>query len=46
MVVGAEGWVSACPLERVESDAVAELCNSNNGGIIFVDEFPKTYETE
>jgi hypothetical protein len=40
-VVGSEGRVSAGTLEGVESDAVAELCDSNDGRIILLDKFPK-----
>lgn len=41
-VVGSEGRISARTLKRFEGDAVAELGDSNDGGVIFLDEFPET----
>jgi len=40
--VGSEGRVSACTLERFESDAVSKLGDSDDGRVIFLDKFPET----
>lgn len=40
-VVGSEGRVSAGTLQGVESDAVAELCDSDDWRIVLLDKFPK-----
>lgn len=41
-VFGADGWVSACALEALESNSVSELCNSNDRRVVLVHEFPET----
>lgn len=41
-VVVSEGRVPARTLERFKGDAVAELGDSNDGRVIFLDKFPKT----
>lgn len=40
-VISAEGQISARTLEGIQCHAVSELCNSNDGRVILIDEFPE-----